>query len=195
MVLTVADRRLHGHLIRVQLHGRVARPCNVGRVRRDDGVLAQEPRDHLVDDWVVEQVQEVIPLVDQSPEPLVGALGAAVHLRDARLALACGLFLHGLLHDGALFGRQDVLDNPVPELLDISLDLLDVLSRLWQPGECVSMLRRHRRARRQQIGKLDSHGDAARGHGRLVEESIFEKPVSWLKLAVVELCNVLRLDV
>lgn len=66
----VADRRLHGHLVRVQLHGHVARPRDVGRVRRDDGVLAQEPWDHLVDDGVVEQVQKVFPLVHQGPEPL-----------------------------------------------------------------------------------------------------------------------------
>lgn len=36
----VADRRLHGYLVGVQLHGHVARPRDVGRVRRDDGVFA-----------------------------------------------------------------------------------------------------------------------------------------------------------
>ena len=55
---------------------------NVGSVRRDDGMLAKEPGDELVDDGVVQQVQEVIPLVDERPETLVRAIGASVNLSN-----------------------------------------------------------------------------------------------------------------
>lgn len=60
----VADRRLDGHLVRVQLHGHVARARDVGAVAVNEGVLAQEPGNYLVDHGVVEEVEELVTLVD-----------------------------------------------------------------------------------------------------------------------------------
>lgn len=52
-VCHIPGRRRDCQLIRVQLHRYVSRPRNVGRVRIDDGVVAQVPRDDLVDEWMV----------------------------------------------------------------------------------------------------------------------------------------------
>lgn len=178
----ITDWRLHGDLVGVQLHWHVARARNVGSVCGDDGVLAEEPRDHLIDDGVVEEVQEVLSLVDQSPESLVRPCSSTIHLRNASFALACSLLLHGLLHDGDLLWGQDVFGlfvqvsfvfdsevyvdpvkkhrvtyQSITKLLDIPPDLLDILRWLRQPAERISKLGWYGWLRGQQVGKFDGH--------------------------------------
>lgn len=83
---------------------------------------------------MVQQVRELAAFLDQRPDPLVGRIGAAVHLRSAEFLFDRCLLLHGFLHDGDLLSGQGVLDEAVAEFLDVALDLLDVLGGLWRRG-------------------------------------------------------------
>lgn len=153
-------------------------------------MVAKEPRHKGIDERVVQEVQKLPALVNQRPDALVAA--AAVLLADPGGVLARGLLLHGPLQDRVLLRRQGVLEERVAEVDNVALDLREVLGRLRQARERAGddPCRGHGRGGRQQVGELDAERDAALGHGRRVEEGVFEQPVAGLELALVELCNV-----
>ena len=106
----VADGRLDADLVGVQLHGNVARTGDVGREGVDDGLFAQDVRHEFVDYRVFEEVGEFGSFVDEGPDALVGAFGAAVADGYAFGVLAGCLLLHGFFEDGDFFWGESVLD-------------------------------------------------------------------------------------
>lgn len=96
-------------------------------------MLTQEPRHKGIDQWMIQEIEELSALVNQGPYPLVGA--AAVLFAHTRLILAGCLLLDGLLQDGVLLGRQGVFEKTISELDNVALDLINILRGLRQTRE------------------------------------------------------------
>ena len=99
------DGRHHGDLIGVEGHRCPTRPGDDAEVGRHHELFAQPSREELVDQWVVQQLPEDVPLVHEGVQPLV---------RPAVHAVRSGAFEKGQPRR-PLAGRL-VVDTPAEAL-------------------------------------------------------------------------------
>ena len=119
------------------------------------------------------EVKELLSFVDQCPDALIGSIWTTISVRAAVLDFAGCLLTQSFSHDMYLSSRHCVGDESVAPFLDVTSDLVEVLSRLrkllrikfrnWR-GVC-------RRVWSQHVRKLHSDLDLSLRKRCFVEEA------------------------